>query len=88
MKNKKTGLPFKGKPVEYFKKYNMASPLSEESVAPPKPYWFKCCQFFNFNIAKKIKFYKYNNVFPILFWAFKVASFVIFPIGIFKYNIN
>lgn len=38
MKNKKTGLPMKGKPVEYFKKYNMASPLTEESVAPPKPY--------------------------------------------------
>jgi len=35
---KKTGSPVKGKPAEYFKKYNMASPLTEESVAPPKPY--------------------------------------------------
>jgi len=34
----KNGLPVKGKPEEYFKKYNMASPLTEESVAPPKPY--------------------------------------------------
>jgi hypothetical protein len=34
----KTGSPVKGKPVVYFKKYNMASPLTEESVAPPKPY--------------------------------------------------
>jgi len=23
----------------------MASPLTEESVAPPKPYWFKCLHF-------------------------------------------
>jgi len=35
---KKTGSPVKGKPVVCIKKYNMASPLTEESVAPPKPY--------------------------------------------------
>lgn len=35
---KKTGLPVTGKPVVCIKKYNMASPLTEESVAPPKPY--------------------------------------------------
>jgi hypothetical protein len=38
VKIKKPAYPVKGKPVEYFKKYNMASPLTEESVAPPKPY--------------------------------------------------
>jgi hypothetical protein len=38
MTEKKPAYLLKVSRFVYFKKYNMASPLTEESVAPPKPY--------------------------------------------------